>query len=111
MSDSTGITAGVSLSSIIIHVLDVAMLDRCRDWYGGIGLTPSPPDSPGESCWFDIGSGAQLGIHVGGPVKPEGFSLGLLVNDVEQACERLVGKGYEFVSRPELKPWGRSPPW
>ena len=102
MSDTV---AGVKmmLSTIILHVPDVASLDKCRDWYLRLGL-PVTSESPDESYWFDAGP-TLLGIHVYD--DPSGnVTLYLDVPDVDAAYGRLSAE-FEFESAPETKhAWG-----
>ena len=95
------------LSVIVLSVGDVAMLDRCRDWYLKLGLPKSPPDTPGESYWFDTGHNTSIGVHTGEPVtNPEAVYLGLEVDDVEETYARLRADGFVFDGVPEDKSWG-----
>ncbi len=96
----------MKLTTIILQVGDVAMLDRCRDWYLTLGLSKSPPDSPGESYWFDTGSGTSIGIHVGEPVaNPPALTIGLEVEDIDADYARLTAAGFNFDAAPVTKSW------
>jgi catechol 2,3-dioxygenase-like lactoylglutathione lyase family enzyme len=97
----------MKLNTIILSVGDVEMLDRCRDWYDALGFPRNPPDSPGESYWFDTGNGTQLGVHTGDDASgPKNMSLGFEVDDVDALYARLSAAGFVFEEPPTTKRWG-----
>jgi catechol 2,3-dioxygenase-like lactoylglutathione lyase family enzyme len=97
----------MELNTIILSVGNVESLDRCRDWYGALGLERNPPDSPGESYWFHTGNDTQMGIHTSeDSAGPKNMSLGFEVDDVDALYKRLTDAGFTFEAPPETKRWG-----
>ncbi|MPZ48665.1 MAG: hypothetical protein GEU75_05020 [Dehalococcoidia bacterium] len=100
---TTDVQVALRLSTIILHVPDIAALDRCRDWYLKLGL-PLSSELPGESYWFDTGP-TLLGIHTGDEVSGN-VTIYLDVPDADAAYESLR-TALDFESAPETKPaWG-----
>jgi predicted enzyme related to lactoylglutathione lyase/DNA-binding CsgD family transcriptional regulator len=94
------------LSTIILHVGSVEMLQRCKEWYLGLGLKHSPPDNPNESVWFDTGQ-VLLGIHTSDePDSGSSVTVYFNVPDVNETYKQLTGSGYVFDGPPETKGWG-----
>jgi catechol 2,3-dioxygenase-like lactoylglutathione lyase family enzyme len=97
------------INTVILHVANIATLNRCRDWYRALGLPPGAPDVPDESYWFDVGRDVSLGVHIDGRSS---FTAGsatiyLEVPDTDEAYERLKSEGFNFQGEPESQFWGR----
>jgi catechol 2,3-dioxygenase-like lactoylglutathione lyase family enzyme len=97
--------AMMKIGTIILHVPDVAMLERCRDWYRDLGVTyDADSDNDGESYWFETG-GVSLGIHTG---QETGWAtLYFNVADVDERYAALRQAGFVFEAEPATKFWGR----
>lgn len=96
------------LNCIILTIGTPDDLVTARRWYEElVGLRV---DSVVEdhSVWLDLGSGTQLGLHVGEPVgAPEHLTVGLQVDDVDHAYDELRARGVVFDGPPEDREWGR----
>lgn len=100
----------VQLDGVMLYVPDVPLLNKCRDWYLGLGL-PRNDERSGHSIFFGVGTDVFLSIHIaedaqrGNQGKAAAVYLG--VADVDAAYRELVAKGYVFKTAPRDRPWGR----
>jgi catechol 2,3-dioxygenase-like lactoylglutathione lyase family enzyme len=96
------------LNCIILPVGTPDDLAAARRWYEellGLHVNSVVED---HSVWLDLGSGTELGLHVGEPVgAPEHLTVGLHVDDLDQVYEELCARGVVFDGPPEDREWGR----
>jgi hypothetical protein len=91
-------------------MLVCADLARSRDFYRDkIGLAVGTDVSP---HWvdFDLGGGAQLGLHPADgrlPVQPGSMSIGFTVDDVDALVASLERDGVTIVNEPFDENFGR----
>ncbi len=96
------------LNCVILNVGNPGDLEVARRWYEELLGLPVASVAEKHSVWFDLGSGTRLGVHVGEPVRaPEHLTVGLQVDDVDQAYDELRARGVVFEGPPEDRGWGR----
>jgi catechol 2,3-dioxygenase-like lactoylglutathione lyase family enzyme len=91
-------------------MLVCADLARSRDFYRDkIGLTVGT-DVPPHWVDFDLGGGAQLGLHPvdgGLTVAPGSMSIGFSVDDVDALVASLKSAGITVINEPFEESFGR----
>lgn len=89
------------------YIPDRETLDQLRAFYRDVMGFPIVDDNPGESVWFDVGGGDELGFHVGeASDKPSTLSLVFLAEDVDAEVARIRSHGVEIVVEPADMSWG-----
>ena len=92
------------LDTVILHVGDWSMVERCRDWYAQhLGLARAR-ELEGESSWLVAGE-LTLGFHTGEAANDPAVTLSFVVPDVDAQARRLRASGVA-VAGPDDKPWG-----
>jgi catechol 2,3-dioxygenase-like lactoylglutathione lyase family enzyme len=85
-------------------------LESATTFYGDL-VADAPVAEWPEGAIFATGS-AKILVHAraaameGGPPNEDHFALS--VEDLDETCAALVGKGYVFLVEPSDYPWGRS---
>jgi len=98
------------MATFRMTMLVSADLARSRDFYRDkLGLTVGT-DYPPHWVDFDLGGGAQLGLHPiagGQTVAPGSMSIGFTVDDVDALIATLKGDGVTVITEPFDENFGR----
>jgi catechol 2,3-dioxygenase-like lactoylglutathione lyase family enzyme len=98
------------MTTFRMTMLVCADLARSRDFYRDkIGLTVGT-DYPPHWVDFDLGGGAQLGLHPADArltVAPGSMSIGFTVGDVDTLIANLKADGVTIVTEPFDENFGR----
>jgi len=98
------------MATFRMTMLVCADLARSRDFYRDkLGLRVGT-DVPPHWVDFDLGGGAQLGLHPiagGQTVMPGSMSIGFTVDDVDALVASLKGDGVAVIAEPFDENFGR----